>query len=198
MVPPTIHLGPPNWTNQEPSYSDSGWSRNGCAGGGSCHCRTRREDRKVRMTGTGRWWSLGRQGGHVEVVGYNPEWPQVFEREAAAILEACRPWVTEVHHVGSASVPGLADGCNGGGLSRQATEVRRPGRTAVDTPARDAITRIGPMPTKHDLEVTRLVQDYPNVRAHRCAWCENVVDLPPAEAIVPERLLTLDGVRQIF
>ena len=150
------------------------------------------------MTGTGRWWSLGRQGGHVEVAGYNPEWPQVFEREAASILEACRPWVTEVHHVGGTSVPGLADGCNGGGLSRQSAEVRRPDRTPLDTPAHDAVTRIGPMPTKHDLEVTRLVQDYPNVRADRCAWCENMVDLPPAEAIVTERLLTLDGVRQIF
>ena len=39
---------------------------------------------------------------------YLAEWPRVFEREAAAILTACRPWVTEVHHIGSTSVPGLA------------------------------------------------------------------------------------------
>lgn len=54
------------------------------------------------------WQSLGTRGGHIEIAEYHPEWPQVFEQEAAAILEACRPWVTEVHHIGSTSVPGLA------------------------------------------------------------------------------------------
>ena len=54
------------------------------------------------------WHSLGTPGEHIEVVEYSAEWPRVFEREAAAILAACRPWVTEVHHIGSTSVPGLA------------------------------------------------------------------------------------------
>ena len=54
------------------------------------------------------WLSLGTPGEHIEVVEYRAEWPHVFEREAAAILAACRPWISEVHHIGSTSVPGLA------------------------------------------------------------------------------------------
>ncbi len=54
------------------------------------------------------WHSLGTPGEHIEVVEYRAEWPHVFEREAAAILAACRPYITEVHHIGSTSVPGLA------------------------------------------------------------------------------------------
>ena len=54
------------------------------------------------------WRSLGTPAGRVEIVDYLADWPLVFEREAAAILEACERWVTEVHHIGSTSVPGLA------------------------------------------------------------------------------------------
>lgn len=54
------------------------------------------------------WSPLGTNGGHIEVVEYRPEWTAIFECERAAILERCRPWVMEVHHVGSTSVPGLA------------------------------------------------------------------------------------------
>ena len=60
------------------------------------------------MSATGHWHSLGTQGERIEIVEYNPEWPLAFEREAAAILKACHPWVIEVHHVGSTAVPGLA------------------------------------------------------------------------------------------
>ena len=60
------------------------------------------------MTDADPWRSLGTRGGHVEIVEYSLDWPLVFEREAAAIMAVCRPWVTEVHHVGSTSVPGLA------------------------------------------------------------------------------------------
>ena len=60
------------------------------------------------MSATGHWHPLGTQGGHVEIVGYRPEWPLAFERESAAIREACGPWAVEVHHIGSTSVPGLA------------------------------------------------------------------------------------------
>ena len=60
------------------------------------------------MTDADRWQSLGTRGGHVEISEYSPDWPRTFDREAAAIMRACRPWVTEVHHVGSTSVPGLA------------------------------------------------------------------------------------------
>ena len=54
------------------------------------------------------WESLGTPGGQIEIAEYSADWPLIFEREATAILTACRPWVTDVHHVGSTSVPGLA------------------------------------------------------------------------------------------
>ena len=60
------------------------------------------------MSDAGLWRSLGTPGGRIEIVDYLADWPLVFEREAAAILEACERWVTEVHHIGSTSVPGLA------------------------------------------------------------------------------------------
>ena len=60
------------------------------------------------MSAASHWNSLGTQGGRIEIVEYNPDWPRLFEREAAAILKACGPRVVEVHHVGSTAVPGLA------------------------------------------------------------------------------------------
>ena len=49
------------------------------------------------------WQSLGTPGEHIEIVEYNADWPLVFEREAAAILAACRPLITDIHHIGSTS-----------------------------------------------------------------------------------------------
>lgn len=43
----------------------------------------------------------------VTLVLYDPAWPGLFDRFAAAIVDACAPWVTEIHHIGSTSVPGL-------------------------------------------------------------------------------------------
>ena len=60
------------------------------------------------MANVDRWRSLGTEGQHVEIAAYRPAWREVFACEAAAILEACRPRVIEVHHIGSTSVPGLA------------------------------------------------------------------------------------------
>ncbi len=60
------------------------------------------------MDDTSLWSLLGSDGGHVEIVEYHPEWAVIFDRERVAILEGCSPWVMEVHHVGSTSVPGLA------------------------------------------------------------------------------------------
>ena len=54
------------------------------------------------------WSPLGTDGGHGEIVAYSPQWAGIFESERTAILERCGPWVMEVHHVGSTSVPGLA------------------------------------------------------------------------------------------
>ena len=62
----------------------------------------------VRRADNDRWRALGTRGAHVEIVEHDPEWPRVFEREAEAILEECRPCITEVHHIGSTSVSGLA------------------------------------------------------------------------------------------
>lgn len=39
---------------------------------------------------------------------YDPEWPRLFEREAARIRAALGPKVLYIEHVGSTSVPGLA------------------------------------------------------------------------------------------
>ena len=60
------------------------------------------------MGSSNSWGLLGTEKGHVEIVEYRTEWAEIFERERAAILETCGPWVMEVHHVGSTSVPGLA------------------------------------------------------------------------------------------
>ena len=54
------------------------------------------------------WSPLGTDAGLIEIVEYRPEWRVIFEKEKAVILQRCRPWVIEVHHVGSTSVPGLA------------------------------------------------------------------------------------------
>jgi len=60
------------------------------------------------MGSSNSWGLLGADKGHVEIVDYRREWAEIFEREREAILDKCRPWVKEVHHVGSTSVPGLA------------------------------------------------------------------------------------------
>ncbi|MCY4529772.1 MAG: GrpB family protein [Chloroflexi bacterium] len=60
------------------------------------------------MSDASLWSPLGTDGGHVEIVEYRLEWAEIFECERAAILARCSPWVMEVHHFGSTSVPGLA------------------------------------------------------------------------------------------
>ena len=44
----------------------------------------------------------------IEVVPYNPQWPALFEEEAAKIQAILGDNCTAVHHIGSTSVPGLA------------------------------------------------------------------------------------------
>jgi GrpB-like predicted nucleotidyltransferase (UPF0157 family)/GNAT superfamily N-acetyltransferase len=44
----------------------------------------------------------------IEVVPYNSNWPKLFELEAAQIKKVLGNICTEVHHIGSTSVPGLA------------------------------------------------------------------------------------------
>ena len=43
----------------------------------------------------------------VDVVAYDPEWPQIFERIRSYVWPAVRGVAIDVEHVGSTSVPGL-------------------------------------------------------------------------------------------
>ena len=82
----------------------------------------------VRRADNDRWRALGTRGAHVEIVEHDPEWPRVFEREAEAILEECRPCITEVHHIGSR--PGLRTA-----EAEARVEVRDDRRTYTDAKA---------------------------------------------------------------
>jgi len=43
----------------------------------------------------------------IEVVEYDPKWPEEFEREARAISVVLRDQDARIHHIGSTAVPGL-------------------------------------------------------------------------------------------
>ncbi|MFI5198859.1 MAG: GrpB family protein [Candidatus Limnocylindrales bacterium] len=49
-----------------------------------------------------------RLDGKVTLVEYDPNWPTLFEREDERIRGALGPFVTDLQHTGSTSVPGLA------------------------------------------------------------------------------------------
>ena len=44
----------------------------------------------------------------IQIVDYDPQWPQLYEREAARVRSALGDCVPLLEHVGSTSVPGLA------------------------------------------------------------------------------------------
>lgn len=44
----------------------------------------------------------------VRLLPHDPEWAEMASRETARILQAIWPAVTEMHHVGSTSIPGIA------------------------------------------------------------------------------------------
>jgi GrpB-like predicted nucleotidyltransferase (UPF0157 family) len=44
----------------------------------------------------------------VVIVDYNPAWPQMYAEERALIVSAMGPWLLDIEHGGSTSVPGLA------------------------------------------------------------------------------------------
>src|SRR5438045_2692694 len=44
----------------------------------------------------------------IRVVEYDPRWAEVYERERALLVEALYPFVVDIQHIGSTSVPGLA------------------------------------------------------------------------------------------
>ncbi len=45
---------------------------------------------------------------HIEVVPYNPKWPEMFEEEARSIRRVLGDNCIEINHIGSTSVPGLS------------------------------------------------------------------------------------------
>ena len=45
---------------------------------------------------------------HIEISPYNPNWPSMYELEAARIKDALGDELIELHHIGSTSVPGLS------------------------------------------------------------------------------------------
>ena len=51
---------------------------------------------------------LGLASGTVRVCPYAPEWARLFEEEAGHIRAAIGPYVLDIQHIGSTSVPGLA------------------------------------------------------------------------------------------
>lgn len=44
----------------------------------------------------------------VVIADYDPLWPEMYESERARIIGAIGPWLADIQHVGSTSVPGLA------------------------------------------------------------------------------------------
>lgn len=44
----------------------------------------------------------------IEVVPYDPRWPESFEKEKVAILSKTAQAIVAIHHIGSTSVPGLS------------------------------------------------------------------------------------------
>lgn len=42
----------------------------------------------------------------IEVVPYNPEWPEMFEKETSLIKQALGDKCVSIHHIGSTSIPG--------------------------------------------------------------------------------------------
>lgn len=51
---------------------------------------------------------MPKQTKKIVVTPYNPDWPKMFEREAAKIQEALGSNCLAVHHIGSTAVPGLS------------------------------------------------------------------------------------------
>lgn len=43
-----------------------------------------------------------------DICPYDPAWPALFEVEKAQIVSALGPYISEIHHIGSTAVPGLA------------------------------------------------------------------------------------------
>ena len=62
-------------------------------------------DEEIRAAQIG---ELPEHNARIDLVEYDPEWPRLYEREAARIRGALGPRALRIEHVGSTSVPGLA------------------------------------------------------------------------------------------
>ena len=62
-------------------------------------------DEEIRAAVVG---ELAEHNRTIHLAEYDPEWPRLFEREAARIRGALGPEVLQLEHAGSTSVPGLA------------------------------------------------------------------------------------------
>ncbi len=43
----------------------------------------------------------------IEVVPYNPDWPRLFEEEAARLAAILGPEIVAIHHIGSTAIPAI-------------------------------------------------------------------------------------------
>ncbi|MFC6293608.1 GrpB family protein, partial [Macrococcus epidermidis] len=43
----------------------------------------------------------------LEVVPYNSEWPNMFQKEKIALAQILNDELINIHHIGSTSIPGL-------------------------------------------------------------------------------------------
>jgi GrpB-like predicted nucleotidyltransferase (UPF0157 family) len=62
-------------------------------------------DEEIRASTIG---ELPEHNARIDLAEYDPEWPRLYEREAARIRGALGPKALRIEHVGSTSVPGLA------------------------------------------------------------------------------------------
>lgn len=62
-------------------------------------------DEEIRASTIG---DLPEHNATIDLAEYDPEWPRLYEREAARIRAALGPRALRIEHVGSTSVPGLA------------------------------------------------------------------------------------------
>jgi GrpB-like predicted nucleotidyltransferase (UPF0157 family) len=76
----------------------------------------------------------------IEVVPYDPLWPQEFARACGEVIAALGPNVLAVHHIGSTSIPGLhakpvidmlAVVADSAGVDKRAAEMQRLGYEAM-------------------------------------------------------------------
>lgn len=85
--------------------SETGWDGKKENEGESAPNRQPMTEAEIRASHVGELKPLAQP---IEIRDYDPEWPHLFEREAARVRAALGERVLMLEHVGSTSVPGLA------------------------------------------------------------------------------------------